>query len=173
MLSITGLVIRSPLDKKASEAPTSTVPAEAAAIPLPEPVAPVVKDTFGCCCRYAAAQERHSGASSVLPVSDRVIGPGAGPAGMPPPGDAAAEASGIVAVPVPPLHPAASVSGRTAPAASSRRDLSATDWCSLSGCSRACHLVPRSTAPRGARATAPTPGTARQTAPTDSPSQSM
>jgi len=49
MLSIAGLVTRSPLDKNASEAPMSTVPAEAAAIPLPEPVAAVVMDTLPCC----------------------------------------------------------------------------------------------------------------------------
>src|SRR5260370_30286127 len=130
MLSIAGLVTRSPLDRKASDAPMSTFPAEASAMPLPEPVAAVAIDTLACCPRYAAAQARNSGNSSVLPVSERFCCPGAGPDGMPPPGDAAA-ASGIEALPVPGLHAAARVSGRTAAVASSRRDLSATDRCSF------------------------------------------
>ena len=49
MLSIAGLVTRSPLDRKASEAPMSAVPADAAAMPLPEPVAAVAMDTLACC----------------------------------------------------------------------------------------------------------------------------
>src|SRR3981081_472972 len=109
MLSSVGVWTRLPLDREAAGAP-------------------VVAGTCRACRLYAAAQAPISGNSSVLPVSDRVCGPGAGadtitglegaeanPAAFPEPG-----------VPLPP-HALASASGTAVTAASSTRYRSATD----------------------------------------------
>jgi hypothetical protein len=50
MLSRAVFFTRSPLDRYASEAPRSTVPADAAAMPVPEPVDAVLTVTPGVAC---------------------------------------------------------------------------------------------------------------------------
>src|SRR5690348_15043468 len=100
----------------------SALPAAAAAIPLPEPMAAVVMRTFGYRRWYALVQLVMTGASKVLPASDSDCDPGAGPVGIPPPG--AAGAAGEPAVPLP--HAVARASGTMMAAARSTRDLSGT-----------------------------------------------
>src|SRR5215475_14963119 len=84
MLSSAGFCTRLPLDKNASEAPMSAWPDDASAIPVPDPVAAVVKETLENCRWYAAAQAPNSGYRSVLPVSVSETAAGAGLAGMVP-----------------------------------------------------------------------------------------
>src|SRR5258706_9904453 len=109
-----------------------TAPLDACCIPAPEPVPLVVMDTFGYWRWYAAAQSPISGNSSVLPVSERACGPGAGVDGMPPTGPDDADGNpGAVGEPgfVPPPHAATSASGTAVTTASSIRYRSATDRC--------------------------------------------
>src|ERR1700733_9706449 len=99
-------------------------PADAAAIPAPEPVPAVVTVTFGYCRWYPAAHAPMRGNSSVLPVSVRVCGPAAGVStGAPAPDDAADNAGADVPDAEPPLlpHATVSMSGTAATAASSNR----------------------------------------------------